>query len=113
MKKVSAMLSGLFLFFAVQVSAKTITIYHTTDVHGWYSARPARWNKDNPVRAIGGFPALAALLKKETNPYILLDGGDMFQGTPEGALTKGMASVTLMNQLGYGAVVVGNPDLLT
>ena len=110
MKRVSAILSGLFLFFAVQVSAKTITIYHTTDVHGWYSARPARWNKDNPARAIGGFPALAALLVKEKNPYILLDGGDMFQGTPEGALTKGMASVTLMNQLGYRAAVVGNHD---
>lgn len=110
MKKTSIILSVLLCTLALQVSAKTITIYHTTDVHGWYSARPARWNKENPARAIGGFPALAALLQKEKNPYILLDGGDMFQGTPEGALTKGMASVTLMNQLGYGAVVVGNHD---
>ncbi len=110
MKKASIIFSSLLFALALQVSAGTITIYHTADVHGWYSARPARWNKENPARMIGGFPALAALLKKEKNPYILLDGGDMFQGTPEGALTKGMASVTLMNQLGYTAAVVGNHD---
>ncbi len=110
MKKAFVILAALLCSFGAQVSAKTITIYHTTDVHGWYSARPARWNKENPARQIGGFPALAALLKKEKNPYIILDGGDMFQGTPEGALTKGMASITLMNQLGYGAAVVGNHD---
>ena len=50
------------------------------------------------------------MLKKETVPYILLDSGDLAQGTPEGILTKGMASVVLMNQLGYAAVTPGNHD---
>ncbi len=65
MKRTSIMLAGLLFTLAFQVSARTITIYHTSDVHGWYSARPARWNKEDPARAIGGFPALASTLMLE------------------------------------------------
>jgi 2',3'-cyclic-nucleotide 2'-phosphodiesterase (5'-nucleotidase family) len=90
--------------------AGTVAIYHTSDVHGWYSARPAKWNKEDPARLIGGFPALSSMLKNEKFPYLLLDGGDMFQGTPEGNFTRGMATVELMNKLGYDASVVGNHD---
>ena len=100
----------LLAFSGLQAAAVTIAVYHTSDAHGWYSARPAQWDKENSTRSIGGFPALAALLKKETAPYLLLDSGDMSQGTPEGILTRGMASITLMNQLGYAAVVPGNHD---
>ena len=88
----------------------TISAYHTSDVHGWYFSRPAKWDKANSTRTIGGFPALSALLKTEKNPYILLDSGDTFQGTPEGTLTKGLATAKLMNQLGYSAAQVGNHD---
>lgn len=90
--------------------ALTIDVFHTSDVHGWYTARPAKWDKENSTRTIGGFPALAALAEADKNPHILLDSGDTFQGTPEGSLTKGMATVKLMNQLGYSAVEVGNHD---
>ncbi len=87
-----------------------VAVYHTSDAHGWYSARPALWDKENSTRTIGGFPAIAAMLAKETTPYLLLDAGDTFQGTPEGIFTRGQASVTLMNQLGYAAGVPGNHD---
>ena len=99
-----------FLVSAGVLTAKTISIYHTSDVHGWYSDRPAKWDKENSTRAIGGFAALSSLLKTEKNPYILLDSGDMFQGTPEGNFTKGMSSIVLMNQLGYSAGLAGNHD---
>ncbi|MCX5786475.1 MAG: bifunctional UDP-sugar hydrolase/5'-nucleotidase [Elusimicrobia bacterium] len=109
MKK-ATMIILCFLISAEVVNAKTISIYHTSDVHGWYSARPAKWDKENSTRTIGGFAALSSLLKAEKNPYILLDSGDMFQGTPEGNFTKGMASIIIMNQLGYTAALVGNHD---
>lgn len=95
---------------ALNAAAATVAVYHTSDAHGWYSARPAAWDKANSTRTIGGFAALAALVKKEPHPYLLLDSGDMFQGTPEGILTKGLASAVLMNQLGYAAGVPGNHD---
>ncbi len=104
-------LAAALLFCLAPASyAGTVAIYHTSDVHGWYSARPAKWNKEDPTRLIGGFPALSSLLKKEKSPYLLLDGGDMFQGTPEGNFTRGMATVELMNKLGYDASVAGNHD---
>jgi 2',3'-cyclic-nucleotide 2'-phosphodiesterase/3'-nucleotidase len=104
------LLCAVLLFSAAAAQAAKVAVYHTSDVHGWYSARPALWDKENSTRTIGGFPALAALIEKEQLPYLLLDSGDMFQGTPEGILTKGMASVVLMNQLGYAAAVPGNHD---
>ncbi len=110
MKKTILALTLLLASAGLNAAASTIAIYHTSDAHGWYSARPARWDNANSTRLIGGFAALSALLQKETTPYLLLDSGDMFQGTPEGILTKGMASITLMNQLGYAAAVPGNHD---
>ncbi len=110
MKRLTAILAFLALAFAPKLSALTISIYHTSDVHGWYSSRTASWDKDNSTRSIGGFAALSELVKQDTNPHILLDSGDTFQGTPEGNLTKGMATVRLMNQLGYSAALAGNHD---
>ena len=104
------LLAAVLLTLPASAWSLTISVYHTSDVHGWYTARPAKWDKDNSTRTIGGFPALSAIVKADRNPHILLDSGDTFQGTPEGTLTKGMASVRLMNQLGYAAVEVGNHD---
>ncbi|MDO8804176.1 MAG: bifunctional UDP-sugar hydrolase/5'-nucleotidase [Elusimicrobiota bacterium] len=110
MKTILPALALLLAFSGLNAGAASVAVYHTSDAHGWYSARPAEWDNENSTRIIGGFAALSALLKKETTPYLLLDSGDMFQGTPEGILTKGMASATLMNQLGYAAAVPGNHE---
>ncbi len=106
-----ALLTTLLLSLSISPAwSLTISIYHTSDVHGWYSSRPAKWDKENSTRTIGGFAALSSLVSADKNPHILLDSGDTFQGTPEGTLTKGMATVKLMNQLGYSAADVGNHD---
>ncbi|MDA8244164.1 MAG: bifunctional UDP-sugar hydrolase/5'-nucleotidase [Elusimicrobia bacterium] len=104
------LLALLLLLAPAAAGASSVAVYHTSDVHGWYFARPAAWDNANRSRLIGGFAALSSLLKKETTPYILLDSGDMFQGTPEGILTRGRASAELMNKLGYSAAVPGNHD---
>jgi len=109
-KNKTSILALLLALSAAPAAAGVVAVYHTSDVHGWYFARPAAWDNDNPKRLIGGFAAFAAHLKKETTPYILLDSGDMFQGTPEGIFTKGQASAVLMNQLGYAAAAPGNHD---
>ena len=108
MKRKFLFLISILIPFVVH--SETIDIYHTSDVHGMYSSREAKWDKTNPTRKIGGYAALFSLVKKDTNPYILLDSGDLFQGTPEGNITKGEASIKFMNMLGYSGVVVGNHD---
>ena len=109
MKKtyLSIILISIISIFAY---GEKISVYHTSDVHGMYSSRQAKWDKENSTRTIGGFAALKSLIKKDKNPYIILDSGDMFQGTPEGNITKGIASIEFMNMLGYSAAVVGNHD---
>src|ERR1700674_4922293 len=87
-----------------------LTVYHTNDIHGWIMARPASWDPQNRHRLIGGAAVLASVLEKEQGPRLLLDAGDWFQGTPEGAAGKGQALVDVFNALAYDAVEVGNHD---
>lgn len=102
--RIAAVLALVQILSAGPAAAKTIVIYHTSDIHGWYS--PVKSSSGS----VGGYAALSALAKKDPLPYIFLDSGDWFQGTPEGNLTKGMASITLMNKLGYKAATAGNHD---
>ena len=54
--------------------------------------------------------ALALMIEGESNPYLLLDSGDFFQGAPEGTLSRGRSVVTLMNAIGYHASAIGNHE---
>ncbi|MBI5246664.1 MAG: bifunctional metallophosphatase/5'-nucleotidase [Elusimicrobia bacterium] len=100
----------LLVLFAVSAPAAEpikIRVYHTNDIHGWIMARP---DKFQPNRMIGGAAALASLISREAGPKLVLDGGDWWQGTPEGSLTKGAAVADVFNAIGYDAVVIGNHE---
>lgn len=97
------------------VNAKQIVLYHTSDIHGFFFPR-----EDVNGRIYGGFAALEAVLKKEKNPFILLDSGDWSSGNKEANDTNGLHSVRLLNKAGkskynvrkqgYSALTVGNHD---
>jgi len=87
-----------------------LVIFHTSDIHGYIKPHKARWYEPKPDRMIGGFEALGAHLDAERRPYLLLDSGDIYQGAPEGTLSKGSAVVELMNIAQYDAVAVGNHE---
>jgi len=106
----SALLFFFLLLPSAPACAKTVVIYHTSDVHGFYSSRPAAVFGSTSAVLAGGFAALSAIAKKEQAPVILLDSGDWFTGTPEGDLTRGLASVRLMNAAGYTAALIGNHE---
>lgn len=95
---------SLLLFLGGFCFADTITIYHTSDTHGFYFPRVV------DGKNIGGFATLANLIKKESDPYLLLDSGDFSSGTAEAKETKGGASVDFLNKLGYNAVTIGNHE---
>lgn len=78
----------------------------------------ARWINPEDPPLLGGFEALAHTIEEiRTNTalegagFLLLDAGDIFQGTPEGNLTKGRIVVDWMNRLSYDAVALGNHEL--
>ena len=108
--RLALLLAALLSAAASRAALKTVVIYHTSDVHGQMFSRPAKWYKADPGRKEGGYAVLAQVLAREATPYLLLDSGDIFQGTPEGNLTRGDASIAAMNALGYRAMAIGNHE---
>lgn len=94
-----------------------VVLLHTNDVHGQARPRPATWiDRENPP-PIGGLPRLAAYVKRvrresrESGAGVLLvDGGDWFQGTPEGLIEHGRSFVNALSKVGYDALTVGNHE---
>jgi 5'-nucleotidase len=79
----------------------TLTIIGTNDVHGALERLPL----------FGGFmDNLRAARAADGGGVVLVDGGDMFQGTLESNLAEGADVVRAYNALGYAAVAVGNHE---
>ncbi|MCS7077097.1 MAG: metallophosphatase [Bacteroidia bacterium] len=87
-----------------------ITILHTNDVHSRIEPFPMDGSKS---QGLGGFARRATLIKRirATNPNVLLlDAGDIIQGTPYFNFYGGEIEIKLMNKLGYDACTIGNHD---
>ncbi len=79
----------------------SFVIVHTNDTHCFYEG-------DGGV----GFetvPALREAYSKE-GPVFTIDAGDFLQGNSYGTLTKGEASVQIMNTVGYDFAIPGNHE---
>ncbi|MBL8954304.1 MAG: bifunctional metallophosphatase/5'-nucleotidase [Myxococcaceae bacterium] len=85
-----------------------LTVVGTNDIHGWVMAIA-----ESGVRA-GGLAAFAAYLDilRRENPggVLLLDAGDLFQGTLASNLSEGEVVIEAMNALGYDAAAIGNHE---
>ena len=81
-----------------------LTVVHTNDVHGGIDPTGATYmSRDFPPR-LGGGASLITLLERvrrdverKGGHLLVLDAGDIFQGTPVGTLTRGRAVVDFMN----------------
>ncbi|MFT7486071.1 MAG: 5'-nucleotidase/UDP-sugar diphosphatase [Candidatus Paceibacteria bacterium] len=122
----SAQSLGLACFLAACLFAFTsagtadryhVVLLHTNDMHGQVQPRPATWiDRENPP-GVGGLPRLGAMVNKlraeaakNGSGFLLVDGGDWFQGTPEGMLGGGLPFVEAMQLLRYDAMAVGNHE---
>lgn len=89
-----------------------LTLVGTNDVHGWAAAQAEKFPAGE-VR-FGGLAAFSAYVKalRADNPggVVLLDAGDMFQGTLVSNLSEGRVIVEIFNALGYDAASVGNHE---
>ncbi len=86
-----------------------ITVLNTTDLHGALRQTPGIYAERND----GSLLRCATIVRRvrEENPNtLLLDCGDIFQGTAESYLTRGGIMATAMNAMGYDAFVVGNHE---
>ena len=92
------------------IETKKITILHTNDVHSHIDPFPA----DHPRNAnMGGAARRAALIdkiRKEESNVLLLDAGDIFQGTPYFNYYGGELEFKLMSMMNYDLATMGNHD---
>jgi len=91
-------------------ATRHITILHTNDVHSRLDPFPMDGSHN---QGLGGVAARAALIKdirNETDQVLLLDAGDIFQGTPYFNLYKGEPEIKAMTMMGYDASTMGNHD---
>lgn len=101
---------GLSLTSCSTERKKHITILHTNDVHSHIDPFPAT-DARNPNQ--GGVARRATLIEqiRTENPNtLLLDAGDIFQGTPYFNFYGGEIEFKLMSMLKYDAATLGNHD---
>lgn len=98
------------LSFAPRKSIKQITILHTNDVHSHIEP----FEIGHPQFAgLGGAARRFSLIqeiRKRNNNTLLLDAGDIFQGTPFFNFYGGELEFKLMSKMGYDAATIGNHD---
>lgn len=117
-------LSSIILPLAFMVSAKapdvTLTIVHTTDVHGNFFPRDYinRTDASGSLARVNTYvDSLRASLGRDN--VILVDAGDILQGQPTVYYYNFIDTVTphvaarVYNFMGYDAVTVGNHDIET
>jgi 5'-nucleotidase len=87
-----------------------LTILHTNDVHSRIDPFP---DDHRRYPGMGGAAARSAIIKKirsEADHLLLLDAGDMLQGTPYFNFYRGELEFRLMNEMQYDAATIGNHD---
>ncbi len=87
-----------------------LTILYTNDLHSRIEPFPTN---DPKFANLGGFARRAAVIdsiKKENDNILLLDAGDIFQGTPYFNLYQGELEYKLMSLMQYDATTLGNHD---
>ncbi|MCK4413132.1 MAG: metallophosphatase [Candidatus Eisenbacteria sp.] len=87
-----------------------ITVLHTNDVHSRIDPFPADGGRNAGLAGAARRASLIDRIRAENPRTLLLDAGDVFQGTPYFNLFKGEVDFKVMSALGYDAMTVGNHD---
>ena len=95
-----ASLFGASAFAEGEERSADIVILFTSDVH---------CGVDQGF-GYAGLQAVRDSLVAAGNAVILVDDGDNIQGEPLGTMTKGEASIDLMNRMGYSIAIPGNHE---
>ncbi len=95
---------------AEEPAAQSLVILHTNDVHSRLEPFPMDGSRN---QGLGGVAARAKLIediRSKEEHVLLLDAGDIFQGTPYFNLYKGEPEIKAMTKMGYDACTMGNHD---
>ncbi len=106
-------LAGLGAFSLESFAAgdiQKLTILHSNDVHSRVDPFP---DDDKKYPGMGGMAEKAGLInaiRSQEDNVLLLDAGDIFQGTPYFNFYHGALEMQLMSGMHYDAATMGNHD---
>ena len=94
-----------------------IDIIYTSDIHGHIDPQKATFLNPQFPPTMGGGASAATYIKKVRadaekagRGFLMVDSGDLFQGTPVGMHFQGKSVIEWMNSVGYTAAALGNHD---
>ncbi len=87
-----------------------LTILHTNDVHSRIEPFPMDGGRNQGLGGVARRSSLIKQIRAEQENVLLLDAGDIFQGTPYFNKFGGELELKLMSQMGYDATTLGNHD---
>lgn len=87
-----------------------ITILHTNDTHSNIDPFPNNHAKYPGQGGVSRRFELIQTIREQEENVLLLDAGDIFQGTPYFNLFGGVLEMKLMTELGYDVATMGNHD---
>ncbi|MBF6607661.1 MAG: metallophosphoesterase [Flavobacterium sp.] len=89
---------------------KRLTVLHTNDVHSYIDPFPADDPRNPDKGGVARRAALIESIRKENPNVLLLDAGDIFQGTPYFNYYGGELEFRLMSMMKYDLATMGNHD---
>ena len=103
-------LSGVSLSSFSTIDTKKITILHTNDTHSHIDPFPIDHPKNPNMGGAARRAAIIESIRKEEKNVLLLDAGDIFQGTPYFNYYGGELEFKLMSMMQYDVATMGNHD---
>ncbi|MBT8209986.1 MAG: metallophosphatase [Eudoraea sp.] len=101
---------GLSLGSCDRIGRKQLTILHTNDVHSHIDPFPPEHSRSPNMGGVARRAALVESIRAENPNTLLLDAGDIFQGTPYFNFYGGELEFRLMSKMGYDVATIGNHD---
>lgn len=99
--------------FAQAIASAHLRVIALTDLHGQLAPKIYKTADEKEI-PVGGAALLSAYIQRirETapGPVLILDGGDLFQGTLISNATEGKPVIKFYNTLGLAAAAVGNHE---
>lgn len=88
----------------------SLTILHTNDTHSNIDPFPDNHAKYAGKGGVARRYELIKQVRQQEENVLLIDAGDIFQGTPYFNMYGGVLEMKLMSELGYEAATMGNHD---
>ena len=102
--------NSLFAEQAGDQRAYRLTVLHTNDVHSRLDPFPMDGGSNQGLGGVATRAEIIGKIRREEDNVLLLDAGDIFQGTPYFNYYKGEPEIKAMSSMGYEATTIGNHD---